>query len=124
MEFLQGKKILIVDDEKPVVVFMKNFFQRRSINVEIATDGYKAIDVFDREHPDVVLLDLNMEGKNGFDVLKEMKDRRSSAKIIILTARRDRESKRRASMLGADGYICKPIVIEEFEKVLYSFLKG
>ena len=123
MEFLKGKRILIVDDEKPVVVFMKNYFQRRNIDVEIATDGDEALNLFDKRRPDVVFLDLNMEGKNGFEVLKEMKERYASSKVIILTGRRDRESKRRTTILGADGYICKPIVIDEFEKILATFLK-
>lgn len=122
MDFLRDKKILIVDDEKPVVLFMKNYFQRRNIETEVATDGSQALEIFNRINPDVVLLDLNMEGKSGFDVLKEMKETNSSVKVIILTGRRDREAKRKTAILGAQGYICKPIVIEEFEEVLRSFL--
>ncbi len=111
-------KVLIVDDEEPVVMFMKSYFRRRKISAYTATSGHQALEEFERVKPDLVLLDIIMEDLDGFEILKEIKKKSPDTKVIMITGRQDAQAKQISSKLGADGFIRKPIVIEEFDQII------
>jgi len=102
-------KILIVDDEPDVVKVVRMSFQVQEPTWETvaAYDGEEALETFDREQPDLVLLDVMMPEMSGFDVLKELR-LFSDAPVIMLTAKDDEIDKVMGLNLGADDYITKP----------------
>lgn len=102
-------KVLIVDDEPDVVKVLSMSFQAQEPTWEAlaAYDGEEALAVFDKEQPDLVLLDIMMPEMSGFDVLKELR-RFSDVPVIMLTAKGDEIDKVTGLNLGADDYITKP----------------
>ena len=102
-------KILVVDDEPDVVKVVRMSFQVQEPTWEVleAYDGQEALAVFEREQPDLVLLDIMMPEMSGFDVLKELR-LFSDGPVIMLTAKGDEIDKVMGLNLGADDYITKP----------------
>ena len=68
-------KLLIVDDELDVREFAASFFRKRKIEAVIAGDGQQALDLFEKEKPDLILLDIKMEGMDGIEVLRRLKEK-------------------------------------------------
>jgi two-component system KDP operon response regulator KdpE len=102
-------KVLIVDDEPDVikVVTMSFNLQEPDWQILSTTDGETALDLVEREHPDLVLLDIAMPEMDGFQVLKEIR-RFSDVPVIMLTVKDDEMSKVMGLELGADDYVTKP----------------
>jgi len=102
-------KILIVDDEPDVakVITMSFRMQQPAWDVLSAQDGEEALDLIERERPDVVLLDVGLPEMNGFEVLESIR-LFSDLPVIMLTVRDDELSKVRGLELGADDYVTKP----------------
>jgi two-component system KDP operon response regulator KdpE len=113
------KKILVVDDETEIVTILQRFLQLKQYDVTTATNGTQALEKVREERPDVVLLDINMPGKTGLEVLKEIHAFDSSIGVIMVTAQTDEESGRFALSHGAFDYITKPFDFEDLEKVLW-----
>ncbi len=116
-------KLLIVDDEIDVREFARRFFAKRSIDVITAGGGREAIELIGREKPDLVLLDVRMEQMNGVDVLKDLRGRGNDTKVIMVTGVEDEETIKTANAYGVRGYIHKPLVLEELEKIVLAELK-
>jgi two-component system KDP operon response regulator KdpE len=102
-------KVLVVDDAKEVVesVGLGLSLHWREVEVLGASDGETALDIVERETPSMVLLDIGLPGKDGYDVLKEIRVF-SDVPVIMLTARDDAMDKVKGLELGADDYITKP----------------
>lgn len=102
-------KVLVVDDAKEVVesVGLGLSLHWREVEVLGASDGEAALDLVERETPSMVLLDIGLPGKDGYDVLKEIRAF-SDVPVIMLTARDDAMDKVKGLELGADDYITKP----------------
>ena len=102
-------RILVVDDEPDVVESIRLGFDLQWREVEIlgAGDGEAALDLVEREHPDIVLLDIGLPGRDGFDVLRELRTF-SDVPVVMLTARDDAMDKVKGLELGADDYVTKP----------------
>jgi len=102
-------KVLVVDDAKEVVesVGLGLSLHWREVEVLGASDGELALDLVEREKPSLVLLDIGLPGKDGYDVLKEIRQF-SDVPVIMLTARDDAMDKVKGLELGADDYITKP----------------
>lgn len=102
------KKILLVEDEKNLADSIKLFLKGENFKIIAAYDGDEAIEKFYDETPDLVLLDINLPGKNGWEVCNEVK-RNSSIPVIMMTARDSEYDELKGLELGADDYITKPI---------------
>ena len=108
-------KILVVDDEPDVaaLVGMGIRYQRPEHQVTEVHDGGAALDAIDRDRPDVVVLDLAMPGKDGYTVLRELRERGDDVPVIVLTAKGLEQDKVRGLELGADDYVTKPFSQKE-----------
>jgi DNA-binding NtrC family response regulator len=113
------KKILVVDDEVEVVNVLQSFLRLKQYEVITATNGTEALEKVREEHPQVVLLDINMPGKSGLEVLGEILTFDPGIGVIMATAQSDEETGRYALNNGAFDYVTKPFDLEYLERVLW-----
>ncbi len=106
---MPGARILIVEDHPTMREAMRMVLEGEGFDVSEATDGRSALAAVRAEPPDLVLLDLNMPGPGGADVLSEIKSdpANASVRVIVVTAAGE-EDREDALSLGADGYFTKP----------------
>jgi len=106
-------RILIVEDEPAMVAGLRDNFEYEGYDVISAADGVQGLDRALAEHPDLVVLDVMMPRMSGLDVCKQLKAKRPSLPIIMLTARGQEIDKVVGLELGADDYVTKPFSIRE-----------
>lgn len=113
-------KLLVVDDEGDIREFAQRFFIKRGIEVLTASNGEEALRLIAEQRPDLVLLDVLMEGMTGIDVLKELRANKNDIKAIIITGTviGDEKVMNEASNLGVCGFIHKPLMLGELEKIV------
>src|SRR3954447_12440147 len=106
----QGACVLLVEDEEQLRRVMKDLLQREGYRVAEARDGVQALDEVDRFAPDVIILDLNLPGLDGYGVLAQLRSRPATREIpiMVLTAKGDEDNEVRVFELGADDFITKP----------------
>ncbi|HEX5045578.1 MAG TPA: response regulator transcription factor [Gammaproteobacteria bacterium] len=100
-------KILLVDDDPDLLAVTGFALQQAGFLVVKAGDGIEALTAFQREQPDLAVLDINMPRMNGFDLAKQLRER-SRIPLIMLTARSEEEDVVKALSIGADDYLSKP----------------
>ena len=100
-------KILVVDDDVNICELLRLYIERDDYQVVIANDGEQAVELFNREQPDLVLLDIMLPKMDGWQVCKEIR-KTSNRPIIMLTAKGELFDKILGLELGADDYIIKP----------------
>ncbi len=105
-------RVLLVDDEERILGFLTAKLKASGYEVITARDGIEALEQLQGHEPDLVVLDLSMPGKNGFDTLRELRCF-SAIPVIILSARGGDTDKIRGLSLGADDYLAKPFNPEE-----------
>ncbi len=104
--------ILVVDDNHDNADIIRDYLESRGYTITVAYDGEEALAAFDRISPSLVLLDVMMPGRDGWDVCREMKAHPRlgrSVRVIMVTALDDVINKRQAIQTGADDYIEKPV---------------
>jgi DNA-binding response OmpR family regulator len=110
-----GKQILIADDEPNIVTALEFLLQRHGYEVHVARNGDEALKLIEQHKPDLVLLDVMMPQRSGYDVCQRVREREDwrHIKIVMLSAKgRDVEMNKGIS-LGADLYITKPFSTRE-----------
>src|SRR5438132_1509264 len=107
---LPAPKVLLVDDEDSLRKVIRELLERDGYVVAEARDGAQALDQIDRVGPDIIVLDLNMPGLDGYGVLSHLRSRPATADIpvIVLTAKGDEDNEVRVFELGADDFLTKP----------------
>lgn len=121
-----SKTVLIADDEKNILISLEFLMKREGYNVVVAHDGQEAIDAVQREHPDLVLLDVMMPKKTGLDVCQEVRADPifNDMPILMLTAKgRDTDIAKGIAM-GANGYVVKPFSTRELAEKVRNMLGG
>ncbi len=112
-------RMLIVDDQVGIVSFLYDFFTHKNYEVLQATNGGKALQLVKKESPAFVLLDVKLGwGKDGIQVLKEIKEAAPDTRVIMMTSVSDEDVIDEAFKLGADDYIIKPFSLSYLEKVV------
>jgi two-component system, OmpR family, KDP operon response regulator KdpE len=104
--------VLVVDDEPPILRFVRSSLSAEGYRVITAGDAAGALASVSADKPDLVILDLGLPDRSGFEVISTIR-RQSSVPIIVLSARNDERSKVDAFDLGADDYVSKPFGIPE-----------
>ena len=105
-------RILVVDDELSIIKFLRANLEAKGYEVLAAMDGAEALQTFEMELPDLVILDIMMPKMDGFEVCRRFREW-SQTPIIILSARGDESDKVKCLDLGADDYITKPFGASE-----------
>jgi len=101
------QRILVVDDEVPIQELIRFNLEQSGFEVEIASDGNEALEKFEANKPDLIVLDVMLPGKDGYDVCKAIR-KTSNTPIIMLTAKETELERVLGLELGADDYITKP----------------
>ena len=107
------KTVLVVEDEANIVDILTFNLQREGYRVLSAYDGQAGLELAQREKPDLILLDLMLPKRNGFEVCRALRDAGDTVPILMLTAREEESDKVKGLELGADDYITKPFSIRE-----------
>lgn len=100
-------RVLIVEDEQALAHVLRSYLEKNGFQVSIAYRGDEGLALWERERPDLVILDLNLPGMDGLDVAREIR-RRANTPLIMLTARVEEPDQVLGLELGADDYITKP----------------
>ncbi|MHC4501464.1 MAG: cytidylate kinase-like family protein [Planctomycetota bacterium] len=111
-------KILLVDDEKEYVHALSDRLQTRDIGTSVVYDGESALDFVAQDQPDVMVLDLQMPGIDGIEVLRRIKKDRPRIQVIILTGHGSQREERLAEELGAFAYLQKPVNIDDLAEIM------
>lgn len=107
-----NRKILVVDDEKPIADILKFNLEKEGYDVELAYDGDEAVKKTYKDNPDLVVLDIMLPKKDGFQVLKDIR-KEYKIPVLMLTAKEEEVDKILGLELGADDYITKPFSMRE-----------
>ncbi|VAW12132.1 hypothetical protein MNBD_BACTEROID05-611 [hydrothermal vent metagenome] len=113
--------VLIADDEEDVLDIMVRKISEQGYVVSKANNGLTAWEKIQTANPDVIVLDINMPGLSGFEVLKKLRDNPPSSKwqpVIMVSARRELEDIKQGYSLEADHYITKPCKISDILKAI------
>lgn len=106
-------KVLIVDDEKDLCKAIASLIEKHGHDCVMVHDGAEAMDVFSRENPDLVLLDVMLPNVNGFELCSQIRKKNDSIPILMLSAKSDIVDKSVGFSSGCDDYIAKPFSSEE-----------
>jgi two-component system chemotaxis response regulator CheY len=111
-------KILLVDDSALARRILRRCLEPEGHQIIEAQDGISALEAYFLEKPDLVLLDLTMEGMHGLDVLREMQRLDPSARVVVATADIQESTQRMAQEAGACGFVVKPFVPKQVLEVV------
>ncbi|MCE1184061.1 response regulator transcription factor [Zoogloea sp.] len=120
-----SKKILIADDEQNIVISLEFLMQREGFQVVVARDGQEALERARSERPDLILLDVMMPRKNGYEVCQEIRADQSLAatRILMLTAKGRETEVTKGLAVGADAYMTKPFSTRDLVARVRSLLE-
>jgi DNA-binding response OmpR family regulator len=113
---LTGKKILLVDDDPDILTSMQAAFEPTGAVVETASNGNKAVELAEKNQPDLVILDMMLPGRSGFMVLEKIKARKpreTKPFVIMITGNTGSRHKMYAESQGVSEYFTKPVKLDK-----------
>ncbi len=113
-------KVLMVDDEEEFIKTLDERVKMRNLDSNVAFSGEEALEILEKEAPDVMLLDLKMPGMDGMEVLRRARAAYPGVQVVMLTGHGSDQDEAEARRLGVFDYLRKPIPIEKLMKVLKS----
>lgn len=119
----QNKKVLVVDDEDDVRLFLQDFLSERELDVDAAESGVQALEKLEKKQADIVLLDVMMPGIDGLETLQQIKKKWPNTIVIMITAIKDEVRIAKAKKLGAQNYIVKPFSLGYLETELMKLIE-
>jgi len=105
-------RLLIVDDDTSLCRHLKTFFDRHQYKVEMCHDGEAAVEKAQTFHPHLMFLDIGLPKLSGIEVLRQVKEKDPSIRVIMITGQTEDELIRQARVLGADDYVTKPFTLD------------
>jgi CheY-like chemotaxis protein len=116
--------ILVVDDDPEIVMMLSTRLTKRGYKVTTANDGHEALEIAKKLMPDIVLLDVMMPGKSGWEVARALKQdpATQSMKIVMVSAIGEKTNEITAPIYGADAHVDKPFEFEALERVIATLL--
>jgi len=121
---LQGKKILIVDDDEDILSSIDLVMRAEGALTETVTDGNAAMAAFDEADPDAVVLDMMLPRRSGFLVLEQLKKLAKPPVIVMITANMGKRHMAYAEDLGVDAYLVKPVPLQRLVETVIQLLSG
>ncbi len=118
-----AKTILVVDDEELIRSLLNEFLTGLDYKVIEAADGKAGLDIFKREHIDLVISDIRMPGMSGMDLLKWIKSISPKTPVLMITGYKPSPAQEDAMSTKADGYLIKPFELERLKLTIRQFLR-
>jgi len=118
-----GQRVLVVDDDPTVSDVVRRYLERAGFEVDLAGDGLAALTAYERDAPDLVVLDLMLPGMDGLEVCRRLRARSTGVPIIMLTALGEESDRVLGLQLGADDYVTKPFSPRELVLRVRSVLR-
>ena len=115
------KKILLVDDDELILDFFGPFLKRMGFFPLKAAKGGDAVEIYKKENPGLVFLDISLPDKEGLEVLKEIKSINPQAKVVMLSGLDNSRAREEAEKLGALDYIYKPVTIDMLKEKIAEY---
>lgn len=106
-------KVLVVEDEPSLVFTLRDTLESEGYEVLVNEDGSKAVEMAKEHKPDLMILDIMLPGKSGYDILQEIRNEKLTFPVIMLTAKDQEPDKVKGLNLGADDYLTKPFGVKE-----------
>ncbi len=121
----EGLTIFVLDDEKDICQFVKEFFIKRGFDVYTALTGKAALNAIKKIQPDIALLDIRLTEKEmtGLDVLKFIREKRPECSCVMVSYIDDQSLVDQSAEMGAVDYLRKPLTLPEIEKVINKIVK-
>ena len=116
-------KILVIDDDANICDLLKIYFENEGYDVKLANDGVEGVNYFKIYEPDIVLLDIMLPRKDGWQVCREIREISSSKPIIMITAKGEVFDKVLGLELGADDFVVKPFDMKELSARVKTVLR-
>jgi len=113
---LEGKRILLVDDDNDILTSLQAAFEPTGATIDVAANGNKAVELAEKNAPDLVVLDMMLPGRSGFLVLEKIKakkPRNSKPFVIMITGNQGARHKMFAETLGVNEYFNKPVKLDK-----------
>ena len=117
-----SKRALVVEDDANIAELLRLYLGRDGFEVMIVSDGAKAEDRFDLFTPDLVLLDIMLPGKDGWQICRDLR-KKSAVPIIMLTAKGETADKVSGLEMGADDYVTKPFEVKELLARIHAVMR-
>jgi DNA-binding response OmpR family regulator len=106
-------KILVVEDEPSLIFTLRDTLESEGYDVVVSEEGTQAIEMAKEHKPDLMLLDIMLPGKSGYDIMEELRKEKYTFPVIMLTAKDQEPDKVKGLSLGADDYLTKPFGVKE-----------
>lgn len=119
---LQGKKVLIVDDDEDVLGSIDLAMRAEGASTETVTDGNAALTACAQRHPDAVVLDMMLPKRSGFLVLERIKELVRPPVVVMITANQGKRHMAYAQTLGVDAYLVKPVPLQRLIETVARLL--
>ena len=119
-----ARNILVVEDDRNISDLIRMYMEKEGFEVRSAYDGGKAIEEFEKQAPDLVLLDITMPGISGLEVLEEIEKRDPGARVVMCSAVGQEQMIQKAVMLGARDFIVKPFRPDEFRRIIRNAMES
>jgi DNA-binding response OmpR family regulator len=116
-------KILIVEDDPHILLGLEEVLRSESFEVAVCNRGDQALSAFDKHHPALVVLDVMLPGMSGYDVCRELRSRKVTTPVLMLTAKGQEIDKVVGLDLGADDYVTKPFGVRELLARIHALLR-
>ena len=120
---MERKKILLIEDEVKLARFVELELKYEGYDVTTCHDGRVGMEMITNQEFDMILLDLMLPEKDGFHVLKELREKGVTTPVLIMTAKESLDDKGHGFELGADDYLTKPFYLEELKMRIQALLK-
>src|SRR5512136_647934 len=116
------ERILIVDDDQSMRYSLNRMLEGQGLQLSLAKNGPEALERFEQDRPDLVVMDIKMPGRSGLEVLREIKEKDPKALVILMTAFGTTETAIEAMKYGAFDYILKPFPIPKMKDLIEKAL--
>ncbi len=120
-----GKKVLIAEDEPNILESLRFILMHAGYSVETVSDGAETVPAIRKQQPEIVILDVMLPNKSGFEILKQLKadDELTNTPVLMLTAKGQEQDRDTATQLGADAFITKPFSNQDVLDCLADLLR-
>src|SRR4029450_7833260 len=113
---LKDKKVLLVDDDNDILTSMQAAFEPTGAEIETANNGNKAVELAEKNQPDLIVLDMMLPGRSGFLVLEKVKDKKPRTTkpfVVMITGNPGKRHQMYAESLGVSEYFTKPVKLDK-----------